>query len=87
MDRRGYVVSRYAKVVFFSQSQSISQLLDFQGYAWKVGYCPVCGEPIGWLWSSGEKGVSFFGLRLDKILDWSDWVLGPSIRLPGLIWG
>ena len=57
----------------------------FSGFSWKVGYCPTCGQPLGWIWRKDNfQQLIFYGIRLDKIVDWTNWLLGPLVQLPGL---
>ena len=79
------------------------------GFSWKVGYCPICNQPLGWIWrksdngndtgSLGHTGVKFnrtdslghtgvqqfYGIRLDKVTDWTNFVFGPLIEVPRLL--
>ena len=79
------------------------------GFSWKVGYCPICNQPLGWIWrksdngndtgslghtgekfnrtdSLGHTGVQqFYGIRLDKVTDWTNFVFGPLIEVPRLM--
>jgi len=79
------------------------------GFSWKVGYCPICNQPLGWIWrksdngndtgslghtgikfnrtdSLGHTGVQqFYGIRLDKVTDWTNFVFGPLVEVPRLL--
>jgi hypothetical protein len=71
-------------------------LFNLIGYAWKVARCPICGQPLGWIWKPVEnleeknqepesKKSGFFSLRLDKVLDPGSRFLGPAIELPEIL--
>ena len=76
------------------------------GFSWIVGYCPICNQPLGWIWrksdngndtgSLGHTGVKFnrtdslgvqqfYGIRLDKVTDWTNFVFGPLVEVPRLL--
>lgn len=40
----------------------------FSGYAWRIAICAGCLNHIGWFFSAGEGGNSFFGFILDKLV-------------------
>ncbi|MBE0583687.1 MAG: hypothetical protein IH612_07950 [Desulfofustis sp.] len=37
----------------------------FAGYSWRVAFCSVCFEHLGWYFSGGDDG--FFGLVLNRL--------------------
>lgn len=39
----------------------------FAGYAWRVAFCAVCAEHLGWHFSTGED--AFFGLIVNRLTD------------------
>ena len=66
------------------------------GFSWKVGYCPICNQPLGWIWRKSDNGNNtgslshtgvqqFNGIRLDKVTDWTNFVFGPLVELPRLL--
>ena len=76
------------------------------GFSWKVGYCPICNQPLGWIWRKSENGndtgslghtgvkfnrtdslgvQQFYGIRLDKVTDWTNFVFGPLVEVPRLL--
>ena len=60
----------------------------FSGFAWKVGFCPICHQPLGWIWQEEvDAKQSFYGIRLDKVMDWSDFIFGPFMQVPSMIFG
>jgi len=56
----------------------------YPGYSWRVCYCPVCGQAVGWEWSRNNKDPDWVGLRMGKVSDWSNNFLGPVADIPAL---
>ena len=56
----------------------------YPGYSWRVCYCPVCGQAVGWEWSRDNKESDWVGLRMGKVSDWSNNFLGPVADIPAL---
>ena len=78
----------------------LNKIIQFPGFAWKIARCPICGNPIGWIWEPIEnlehsKPLSgdddnrtsprFYSLRLDKVLDPGSRFLGPAIEVPDIL--
>jgi len=98
-----------ADMTSLDQDEFIGGDTWFPGFSWKVGYCPICNQPLGWIWrksdngndigSLGHTGVKFnrtdslghtggqqfYGIRLDKVTDWTNFVFGPLIEVPRLL--
>ena len=59
--------------------------MSITGYSWKIAYCKHCGAPLGWVWEASTKFLSspinFVGLRLDKIIDFRNNILGPLVQV------
>jgi len=67
------------------------------GFSWKIAKCPICGQPLGWIWKPDENLLNeeienpssrkskFYSLRLDKILDPGSRFLGPALEVPDLL--
>ena len=60
----------------------------YPGLAWRVCHCPVCGQALGWHWRQEARRprdidqYDWVGLRLGRVSDWSDYLLGPLSDLP-----
>ena len=59
---------------------------------WRTCHCPVCGQALGWQWTRDVTGThdtraeySWVGLRLGRVADWADSLLGPLADLPQLL--
>jgi hypothetical protein len=68
------------------------------GFSWKIAKCPICGQPLGWIWepdgnvkmeeyaeNRNSRNSGFYSLRLDKILDPGSRFLGPALEVPHLL--
>ena len=56
----------------------------YPGHRWRVCRCPVCGQAVGWHWEAGP-GEDWVGLRLDRVADWEDFLLGPLSHISQLL--
>ena len=52
----------------------------------------MCGQALGWQWTRDVTGTrdtraeySWVGLRLGRVADWGDSLLGPLADLPQLV--
>ena len=61
----------------------------YPGHRWRLCHCPVCGQPVGWQWRQWRLDSSpasqWVGLRLDKVVDWEGFLLGPLSDLSQLL--
>ena len=58
----------------------------YPGHSWRVCRCPVCGQAVGWQWrADGQRGHQWAGLRVDRVADWGDFLLGPLSHLSHLL--
>ena len=58
----------------------------YPGYRWRLCLCPVCGQAVGWQWGPASSPASqWVGLRLDRVMDWEDFLVGPLSDISQLL--
>jgi len=61
----------------------------YPGTRWRLCQCPVCGQAVGWQWRQSRTDSSladqWVGLRLGRVVDWEDLLLGPLSDLSHLL--
>ena len=60
----------------------------YDGARWRVCYCPMCGQALGWRWRQfeGSEPVNdWVGLRLGQVASWKNFLFGPLSSIPNLI--
>ena len=62
----------------------------YPGYSWRICHCPACDQAVGWRWNKGWKGrqgldQQWVGLRLDRVVDWEGFLLGPLSDISHLL--
>ena len=71
----------------------------YPGYSWRICHCPACNQAVGWRWRQGSQGSQgrqggqgrqgldqqWVGLRLDRVVDWEGFLLGPLSDISHLL--
>ena len=64
----------------------------YPGHRWRLCQCPVCGQAVGWQWKQWKQwrtdsspADQWVGLRLDRVTDWEDFLVGPLSDISHLL--
>ena len=58
----------------------------YPGYRWRLCHCPLCDQAVGWEWGPASSLASqWVGLRLDRVTDWEDFLMGPLSHISHLL--